>query len=189
MRPQRGRRPENRPNRVKNAENWRQIQCWFRHVNTHASTRALAGVLQTFLNAVRYSSWDSFRNASPVWATAHPNIPNHKIYYCFNSNFCNYAPTAGVAARTAIIQRANQIRLLGADYTATSSWRWALVAEPGQPAQRGIYRCDTFVADSFWHSAGYNWGYYVPSAWSTRMNDLLYSANILPTYVWNKLKN
>lgn len=146
-------------------------------------------VVNQKVNAVRYSSWDSFRNASPVWATAHPNIPNHKIYYCFNSNFCNYAPTAGVAARTAIIQRANQIRLLGADYTATSSWRWALVAEPGQPAQRGIYRCDTFVADSFWHSAGYNWGYYVPSAWSTRMNDLLYSTNILPTYVWNKLKN
>lgn len=140
-------------------------------------------------NAVRYSSWDSFRTASPPWATAHPNIPNHKIYYCFSATFCSNAPTAGIVARTAIIQRANQNRLIGADYTATASWRTALPAEPGHVAQRGIYRCDTFVADSFFHSAGYNWGNYVPSEWYTRMNDLLYSGNILPTYVWNKLKN
>lgn len=139
-------------------------------------------------NAVRYTSWDSFRAASPVWSTAHPNIPNHQIYYCFNASYCDYAPTAGIAARTAVIQRANQIRLIGSDYTSTAQWRGAYAAEPGFPAQRGIYRCDTFVAHSFWYSAGYNWGNYVPPAWATRMNDLLYGI-LTPKTVWNKLKN
>lgn len=138
-------------------------------------------------NAVRYASWDSFRTATTLWSTAHPNIPGHKIYYCFATT-CNYQPTSGIAARTAVIQRANQIRLLGADYTVTSQWRWALPAEPGYPAQRGVYRCDTFVADSFWHSAGYNWGNYVPATWKSRMDDVLYGF-MTPTSVWNKLKN
>ncbi len=52
MRPQRGQRPENRPNWVKKAGNRRHIQRWFRHVNIHASTRAWAGVVQTFLSSL-----------------------------------------------------------------------------------------------------------------------------------------
>ncbi len=138
-------------------------------------------------NAVRYSSWDAFRNASKLWPTARPNVPNHLIYYCFNA-YCNIGNYPGIAARSAIIQRANQVRLIGADYTLAAQWRTAWPAEPGYPAQRGLYRCDTFVADAFTFSAGSNKGNYVPVYWQTRMDQLTWGV-ITPTSIWNKLKN
>jgi hypothetical protein len=49
VRLQRGREPKNRPNWAETRRNRRRIQSWFHHMNIHASTRALAGVMQTIL--------------------------------------------------------------------------------------------------------------------------------------------
>lgn len=51
---QHGQRPENGAQRAKKAGNRQQLQRWFRHVNIPASTRAVAGVMQTTLNKMQY---------------------------------------------------------------------------------------------------------------------------------------
>jgi hypothetical protein len=52
VRPNREQVPQNRPQWAKRAGNWRRIYCWFHHMNIRASTRDLAGVVQTILSNV-----------------------------------------------------------------------------------------------------------------------------------------
>jgi hypothetical protein len=54
VRLQRGQEPENKANWAETRGNWRRIQSWFRHMNIHTSTRALAGIMQTILNMNPY---------------------------------------------------------------------------------------------------------------------------------------
>jgi hypothetical protein len=136
-------------------------------------------------NAVRLVSWDAFRSTSEVWPTAHPAVPNHTVYQCFTT-FCGGGSFQNVAARLAVVQRANQVRLIGADYTTFSHFYSAWPAEPGYPAQRGVYLCDTFVGEAFQYSiyGAAN----APAAWVERMHALL-GGLVTPTAVWNRLKN
>jgi hypothetical protein len=142
-------------------------------------------------NAVRYVSWQTFSTTSNVWGTAKPNVPSFYIYYCFDS-FCeyftgsNYPPA--VQARMALASRAHQIYLIGSDYTLLGVYTIATPSYPGQPAQRGQYRCDTFVVDVFQSSAGWNLNKPVPAAWQSRMDNLA-SMPKTPQSVWNALKN
>jgi len=142
-------------------------------------------------NAVRRVSWESFKTTSTPWATAHPNIPNHLIYYCM-ATWCDYFTgsnyTTGISARLAIAARANQIYLIGADYTLLGIAVSALPAYPLAPAVRGVYRCDTFVVEVFGATQGWNLNHSVPSGWQSRMTSLLNMAKT-PQSVWNALKN
>ena len=59
MRPNRGQVPQNRPEWSKRAGNWRRIHCQFHHMNIQASTRDLAGVVQTILSIQSFLTWQS----------------------------------------------------------------------------------------------------------------------------------
>ena len=151
----------------------------------------VAEVVSGQVNAVRYVSWQAFKSASSSWPTAHPNIPGHLIYYCTTPscayyNGSNY--TAGITARMAIAARANQIFLIGADYTLGGIPTIAEPAYPGEPAIRGAYRCDTFVVDVFQFTQGWNMYHPIPGAWQTRMTNLNNMPKT-PSSVWNALKN
>jgi len=142
-------------------------------------------------NAARYVSWQTFKTTSTPWPTAHPNIPNHLIYYCFAAYCAFYDGTNyqnGISARMAVAGRANQIYLIGADYTLSGV---VTIASPGTPTSapvRGVYRCDTFVVDVFQSTAGWNMYHSVPAAWQSRMTNLANMAKT-PQSVWNALKN
>lgn len=151
----------------------------------------IAEVVSGSTNAVRYVSWQAFKTASTPWATARPNVPNHLIYYCFTA-FCQYYNgsnfTNGISARMAIAGRANQIYLVGADYTLAGTYTIAEAAYPDRPATRGTYRCDTFIVDVFASTQGWNMYHTIPATWQTRMTDLMNGPKT-PSYIWNALKN
>jgi hypothetical protein len=163
---------------------------WLGHVGMWTGSNVVE-VVSGQSNAVRYVSWESFSTTSNVWGTARPNVPNFLVYYCFTAS-CAYANgtnyTTGVQARMALAKRANQIYLIGADYSIYGVLSVATPAYPGEPAIRGTYRCDTFVVDVFASTAGGNLGHAVPSSWATRINALV-NAIHTPTSVWNALKN
>lgn len=151
----------------------------------------IAEVVSGRANAVRYVSWQDFKTTSKPWPTARPNVPNHLIYYCFTTS-CQYYNSAynytGVSARMALARRANQIYLIGADYTLSGFYTIADPALPGQLATRGTYRCDTFIVDVYASTQGWNLYHTIPVAWQTRMTNL-FNAPKTPWYVWNALKN
>jgi hypothetical protein len=152
----------------------------------------VAQVISGPSNAAQYVSWQSFKTASTPWATARPNVPTHLIYYCFSAscpNFTGSNYTTGIAARMAIAGRANQIVLIGADYTLEGGSYPAFPAYPFEPATRGRYRCDTFIVDVFASTQGWNMNRAaIPAAWQTRMTNLMNGPKT-PSYVWNALKN
>jgi hypothetical protein len=88
----------------------------------------------------------------------------------------------------ALAGRANQIYLIGADYTLDFYSTIALPSYPGQPAVRGRYRCDTFVMDVFASTQGWNMYHAIPALWQTRMTNLM-NGTKTPSNVWNALKN
>lgn len=164
---------------------------WLGHLGVWTGSK-VAEVVQGQSNAVRYVTWDSFRTATNAWPTARPNVPSYLVYYCSSAS-CGYYPSTtypGVQSRMALANRANQIYLIGADYTLSSStYVAAQPAYPGVTAIRGLYRCDSFVVDVFWGIVGWNMNHSVPSAWNDRINNLHWYTPYSPTSVWNKLKN
>ena len=114
----------------------------------------------TVIQAVDYYN---FWTKDPVnWPTVFTNIPSHTVTSCYGASCAIIDPPYGQSdlstfyANVAIAQRARQIYLIGADYTLTAFVR---VAQPtymddrrsmlGQPAVRGMYRCDTYLMDAF----------------------------------------
>lgn len=142
-------------------------------------------------NAVRFVSWPEFRDATKPWSVSHPNVPTHLIYYCMLAK-CDYDTGSnyktGISARMALAQRARQIYAIGADYTINFSYSAAEPAYPNQPANRGLYRCDTFVVDVFQATQGWNMNHAVPPDWQGRMVDLKNMVKT-PTSVWRALNN
>lgn len=112
--------------------------------------------------SIKKNTYQDFHARTKVWPIAKPNWPNHTVTGCFSSSCTEYInPNQGklsVSAIYAMVARANQIYVLGADYITTvnsiSSNPQVLIPAdfPYSPAYkwpptRGKYRCDTFVMD------------------------------------------
>ncbi len=109
------------------------------------------------------------------------------------------------SAALAISARAYQIYLIGADYTATPSIKQS---RPGKndpfdfwPQIRGMYRCDTYVLDSYatvrsvyqeyYYSGGDLYGRSIqnePSNWMYVMSNILFGS-LLPRSVYDSIAN
>ena len=90
----------------------------------------------------------------------------------------------------ALVKRAFQAYLIGADYTYGQHYTSAKPMVWGRLAQRGLYRCDTFIINVYEKTAddeGIGSIYPVPQLWLDRNRDLK-SDLILPSKLFNKMK-
>ena len=127
-------------------------------------------------NAVQFLTYEQFKGDHIPWPTARPDVPSYAVYGCFSAAFCDGSAGTrftrpSVSSRQALVMRARQVSILGADYTITAALtRTARPADHLGPAIRGVYRCDTFVRDIFLDAVGTtNWGFPTPLAWQTKM--------------------
>lgn len=109
-------------------------------------------------NKVFMNSWENFKSRSIPWNTAYPNYSGHSVKSCWGTTcdiHSNRPDQQTYTAQQATFRRAYQIYLIGANYTITTS---TTAAEPEmrdytdgwrRPAQRGTYRCDTFIIQAF----------------------------------------
>lgn len=150
----------------------------------------IVGVTKQGGNAIQYESLASFKSRTPFWGTASPNNPNHLLYECFKTT-CNGAGDFELShARMALVKRAFQAYVLGADYTYGSHYKSARPVIQGVPAERGLYRSDTFVVNVYEKTArdGGNTSIYpVPQDWLDK-NDDLKRGVMLPSIVFHKMK-
>lgn len=159
------------------------------------SGSAVYEVTNTTPNAAAVVDWATFNSAGRpgYWGPAHAAIPDHWIYYCFGYE-CPYSAGASshpVRARQAVVDRARQIMIIGASYSWGSAFTPALADQKdGWGPRRGSYRCDTYVIDAYQHSAMWNFGYYVPPAWFSRMDSLENGWTVrTPANVWTYINN
>ncbi|MBT2325702.1 hypothetical protein J7E62_25560 [Variovorax paradoxus] len=141
-------------------------------------------------NAIRYESLASFKARSAYWGTASPNNPNHLLNKCFKTACLQLADFEDIGARMALVKRAFQAYLIGADYTYGQHYTSAKPMVWGRLAQRGLYRCDTFIINVYEKTAddeGMGSIYPVPQLWLDRNRDLK-SDPILPSTLFNKMK-
>ena len=161
----------------------------FGHIGMYDGGGSVYEVLDLGGNVIRKNNLQSFKAATVYWGVADPAPPNYTVTQCFSSN-CQggYPPVETVSVRLALIKRTYQAQLIGADYTLQAAYRSARPPEIGLPAQRGIYRCDTFVVDVFnWNrpadrstSALYNWNLKI---------DRISMGPFLPKLVFDKVKS
>jgi hypothetical protein len=127
----------------------------------------------TVVQTVPYSN---FRNKAKPWGAVHTNIVDFTVTSCFSTP-CNFLDPAyyidpdreTLNTRVAMVRRARQIQQIGADYTITTVTN---SADPQMydrffkryyPAQRGLYRCDSFVVDLFAFTTVPRDEYWMPS--------------------------
>ncbi|UGQ47057.1 hypothetical protein [Massilia endophytica] len=150
-------------------------------------------------NAIHYTTLTAFKNTptstggiAAYWGTARTPIADGIVQSCYSPTFCDYwwpnATTETTTARVAVAKRARQAYLIGADYTSTAYWISALPRRPTAPAQRGQYRCDTFVVDMLKESRQNASRF--PTAeqqlWAQRWSTL--TETITPGTTFNKIK-
>lgn len=146
-------------------------------------------------NAARTVKFEDFVAPGDYWGAAESNVPAQYIYYCFDAKWCpaangfNYRDW--VWARDALVKRAYQIIAVGADYTPYGSYEqafpaWGSYADGSyHGAQRGRYRCDTFIDDVFQSSGGSNLGHPVDAAWQVHLEKLRRVEFRTPRTLWN----
>ena len=150
----------------------------------------IVGVTNTRGNAIEYETLASFKSRTPFWGTASPNNPNHLLYKCYKTTCNGTADFEHTYARLALVRRAFQAYVIGADYTYGSHYNSARPVISGVPAERGLYRSDTFIINVYEKTArdeGNTSIYPVPQIWLER-NDDLKSGVMLPSVVFNKMK-
>lgn len=123
---------------------------WVGHVGFFDGSNIIEAVVpQSGANAIRVVTVNEFMSESPYWGKAAAKFPNALMVKSCFKDFCS---ASGVhyeqtTTKVAMARRALQILLLGADYTLSAAPTRALYANEYYRAQRGKYRCDTFVAD------------------------------------------
>ncbi|MEO5670734.1 MAG: hypothetical protein ABIR26_08600, partial [Ramlibacter sp.] len=162
---------------------------------------------------VQKVSYANFASKSTLWAPVYTNIPNFGVTSCYEAT-CNFldqwstSDRVSLGTRMALVQRAYQIQLIGANYTIFGS---SVSADPRMydrnsrvyyPAIRGTYRCDTYVGDIFAFAYTPNGNYWVtpgsnlriervtsnvPASWNTKMQSL-FNVPILPATFYNRFK-
>lgn len=151
-------------------------------------------------------SWDDFKSRSKTWDTIHPKYPEHAIKSCWLQT-CDINPDRSerrVSALQAVIYRANQVYMIGADYSYTVIFT---TAEPAmvdykdsrwkRRAIRGKYRSDVFIYDAFRAStdidnAGifpYRTAYNMSWSWREKVSSLYGIALTLPYKLREKISN
>lgn len=151
---------------------------------------AIVEVLNEGSNAIQYESLASFKARSAYWGTASPNNPNHLLNKCFRTACLQTGDFEDVRARMALVKRAFQAYLIGADYTYGQHYTSAKPLMWGRPAERGLYRCDTFIVNLYEKTAddeGIPSIYPVPQIWLDRNRDLK-SGVMLPSRLFNTMK-
>jgi hypothetical protein len=151
---------------------------------------AVVEVLNQGGNAIQYETLASFKSRSAYWGTASPNNPDHLLNKCFKTACLQATDFEDVHARLALVKRAFQAYLIGADYTYGWYYTSAKPMIPTYPAQRGLYRCDTFIVNVYEKTAddeGYPSIYPVPQIWLDRNRDLK-QGDMLPVNLFNKMK-
>lgn len=141
-------------------------------------------------NAIQYESLASFKARSAYWGTASPNNPNHLLKKCFKTTCWEAADFEDVTARLALVKRAFQAFLIGADYSFGPHYTSAKPMVWGRPAERGLYRCDTFIVNVYERTAddeGNTSVYPVPQTWLDWNRDLK-NGIMLPTILFRKMQ-
>lgn len=141
---------------------------------------------------VQLATLNQFKGAMPngYWGKATFNIP-----WSFTKLRC-YEPYCSVnwqytyeENRRAIAKLAYQAYVLGADYTLTKEYTPPRYGSPYQSAQRGVFRCDTFVYYALEVSRQYRYTASPTAAealWTSRLDQLRYQDT--PRGMHNMLK-
>jgi hypothetical protein len=143
-------------------------------------------------NKVETISLSEYKGTSRYWGAASPNIPSGEVdHQCYltrcNTNDDNLVY---VEARIAIVYRALQIILLGADYSIfLPDYQPSLAARDSLPRVRGVYRCDTFVLDAYNQTGIWHFETFERRQWEQKLSDLNNTFPFLPTTVFDKLKS
>lgn len=163
---------------------------------------------------VQRVSYSNFASKSNPWLPVYTNIPSFSVRSCYLAT-CNFldqyssSDRSTKTSRLAMVARAYQIQLIGADYTVFAS---SASADPRMydriygkyyPALRGVYRCDTFVGDIFAFTSTPNGQYFVPgslsylriervtsnvpSSWNTNVGSLFYTP-VVPSTLYDRFK-
>lgn len=147
-------------------------------------------VLDEGRNAIQYESLASFKSRSAFWGTASPNNPDHLLNKCFKTACLYAADFEDVHARLALVKRGFQAYLIGADYTYGQHYTSAKPLMWGRPAERGLYRCDTFIVNVYERTAddeGNGSIYPIPQLWLDR-NRALKEGIMHPARLFNAMK-
>lgn len=143
---------------------------------------------------------DSFNSHSRPWDAVTPRFPpNLSVKKCYLPSCSHNNDRSNLNAAVAVAARARQIFLIGADYTAIGGY---VPAREGSgvrgdtwPPIRGMYRCDSFVQNSYgvllagqyredlWLREVFN----APNDWNTRIFNILNKS--LPTTVYEAIKS
>jgi hypothetical protein len=138
-------------------------------------------------NAVYLTTVEAFKTASNYWGVASADIPFGYIReYCYKP-YCNWSENISVTARDSIGRSAYLAYLIGADYTVSSTFLGTFSATPEQPAQRGVFRCDTFIIHALARSTVYTTATAEQNRWITQYNNIRLGT-ITPPTVFDKLK-
>lgn len=157
------------------------------HVGMWDGSSQIIEVLNEGGNVIRINSLADFSTRSTYWGAVHPNIPNYKIsaFYGTNSSLGNYET---VNTRMAILKKAWQQYLIGADYTYGAQWQLGYPTQtprfgPTDPPLRGLYRCDTFIIALYDHTvqplaAGTASDYWPDQTWVDRVHGIAWTVPI-----------
>lgn len=160
----------------------------------------MTGVKTGSLPTMSREAIESFNIQSRPWGAVTPKFPqNLSVKKCFaracNTNNDRRTLTAAVA----IANRAFQIYLIGADYTASAhsnpSREGKNTAGDIWPPMRGMYRCDTYVMNSYavlspwsmWEDLFSREVLNSPTDWRTRMSNFI-NRPYLPSLVFDAIK-
>lgn len=147
-------------------------------------------------NTIRYVSQSEFKAASPYWGAASPRIPDYPVYACYQLRCPNLAILQNgyevTGTRLAIVRRAYQAYITGADYTIYGFYTPAGPTWNTDPTlERGLYRCDTFVLDMYRitvYNSNASFGAGVDQGWKNKY-DYLFAYPRTPVGIFELLKS
>lgn len=130
-------------------------------------------------NVIQYNSLANFKSRAAFWGTAFPNMNgNYSVELCFAPRCTNFALMPwGQSYRTlpifALIDRAYQAYLIGADYTIGPNYRPAWAGNYYYGASHGLYRSDGFIVDMYQITVqSNNPADVTDEAWKQKMSEL-----------------
>lgn len=147
---------------------------------------------------VQANTLQNFKSRVPAnqyWGAGQPKIPNFYESGCYEAD-CTYtnAYSVTLSARMGMARRASQIRRIGARYTITANYSFALPREYSNPLRMGVYRCDTFVLDVYQNISGavvndlYGPNFQAYGRWDQFLDRFRIGA-ILPAYLFQQMKD
>ncbi len=180
---------------------------WAGHIGLYDGSKVIE-VLSEGVSVIQTNSWENFKSRSPTWNTIYTKFAdNHMVRSCWTGSCYsdNSTEDVSLAARYAVIARAYQVLLIGVDYTITTMAKMATPESRSlsypytvRPAQRGVYRCDTFVIDTFYATTELrNRKQFpqrqvssIPASWASKIANLDATLSlVLPLTVFKKIRD